>query len=365
MFEIKQLVTDEVKKILVPTVDRWMNILEYLKLNKELEIFNGKCKLISVSSNGTMYDAIYIYNEQNLDFLVVFKRSDIDPRNKDIEIQYYGFEHYYDDEGSDQSLLDKVLKENTLKSYEPIYTIRDTSTSDLSGDLNDVYHFPKLERLYRTFESIMVEISKEQMKDSGMLWYRIQEKINKKFSKIFKDRKKTIIEMYEQLKESGEFEEYGTTCFVERIQVESFDKNKEKDEIDLAFEKFFKTKFKEKTPQERWAETFRDALIFKRDEFQYVIVFHTLEDNELYLTEDLKVHYCMPEDQNYKSMEYLFEEYDNFQNRAIFEIRIDDMKGRNNRHERFGSTSDVFYFKELERLVDEIDTMSIALKEND
>lgn len=306
-FEIKQLVLEEVKKIMVPTMDKWIEILDYLKSNKTLEIYNGICKLISVSLFGKTYDSIYIYNEQNLDFLIVFSRLNLQPV-KDVEIHFYGFEHYYDEEGDDQSLLDKVLKENTLKNHTPIYNIRYSSTDDLSGDFDDVYCFPKLQSLYRTFENIMSEISEEVL-DSEMLWYRIQQKVNKNFSKIFKDRKEKIIEMYKQVKENGEFEEYATTCVVKKIQVEKFDENKEKDEMDLVLEKILKFKMKEKTPDERLEETFRDCLIFKRDEFQYAIVFHTLNDDELYLTEDINVHYCMPDDKNYTTIEYLFEEY--------------------------------------------------------
>lgn len=342
---IKKITSGEINQLLKTQRPHFNTIYDVIKKEKEQEIFNGKCLFVTLAINEEIREGIAIVNEQNMDYLLVYENG----HNGDIHL--YAFEHYYDMEGFDQSLLENILKENNLSNYQSIYTIQSEEKKVTKND-EVIFHYPKLYYFSIIFESICIELNLEHDKNSrGMDWYRLEKAISEQLKALFKSRKDQLIDLYISLKESKEKNQHGVRAYIENIQVDSLEKDEEDDELDALFNKLYGAKLTEKTPEEKLAECYRDALCFDFGEEQFVLVFQTLLDDEYSLTQQMNLHYCKNQDKQYKDLAFLLKDYRDIDNRSIYEMRFYENKGSVHKSETIGSRNDLSYYPLLSKFL--------------
>jgi len=334
---IKNQVQEKMKEMIVPTKENWVKIFNQVQNEKEIENHNATLVLESLTVNGKKQEVLAIYQEQNTDYIIVF-------HNKD-HIDFYSFNHYYNENGDDDSFAKKVIEKDDLQSYQPFYSIRKTSDKDESGNEDDIYRFWRLDLLAILYGNTMCGLYNETgMKEA--LIFDTKELVETKVKELVSVQKKKIALIHDALQNNDKVGVWE----LKRIKVK--EPKTEPDEMDLFLQQKLNMSFEAETEE----DCYRNALIMKKEDMHYVILIENLENSEYAEDYSFCFHVCHPHHDMFSPFEKLVNNYHSYENRSIHDYRYTHTKKPNERiFETGGSLSDIHYFSHIETIIKEIE----------
>jgi hypothetical protein len=349
--QMKKEVRGKMKRMLVPTKENWVKVFEALKKEKELEFHTATIKLETLTINGKKQEVMAIYHEQSTDYIIMFHQIHEDEEKRTIHIDFYSFNHYYNEEDEDDSLAKKVIEEDKIENYQPIYTIHHTSFKDneaeidLSGSDDDIYEFGEIDSMSITYGNMMCDLYDEKGMDE-MVLFETKEFVENKLKELSLGQKTKIAQIHDtlqQTKKVGLWE-------LQRIKIK--EPQEEPDEIDMVFQQKFNLAFKEETDE----DCYRPVLIMKKEDMHYLIVVENLRNDEYDEEYDFSFHVCHPNHDFFPTLEKTMNEYTSYKVRPIYQISYNHTKKPRARiFDTTGSLSDIYYFCEIEEIIKEIE----------
>lgn len=280
---LRKVVAEKIKDALegpfVSSKTEWDTILEKTRKTKKMEFHNGKLLYKKLELEGSEKEAVMIFNDQNIDYSVVFLGNG--------ELDLYGFHHYFEN-GKDKSLLKDVLEKNTFKDHKPII-----QTKREKPYFGTMYHYSDIHYFHLIYSNIQYEFELEgEKRDFNLDMFHLKEEIAEMFKPIFQDIKGKIPSMMENLKDCNDpLSKYGCTLEQKQVYIK-----KENDTYPV--------------------------VVFGQEGKQHALVLYELEQSK----EVEKVHFrlfcCEPEHKECSSIEQLLEQFSDFsdKHKEIYEI---------------------------------------------
>lgn len=323
---MKKEVREELKKMMVPTKEKWVNVFEKLKKEKNLSFYSAHMKIENITINGEKKEVTVIYHEQSTDYIIVFHQIHEDKEKKVIHIDFYSFDHYYnEDDYNDYSLAKKVIKNDNIHDYQPIYTIHHTSFKDdrndidVSGSDHDIYQYGKLDSLSITYSGMMRGLFNEEGMNEEPL-SNVSDLVRQTVREIALGQKRKIAKIHDELQESKK---------VGKWEMAHVNARK---------------------------ECARPALICKKEDIHYLILVEYIENDEYEEAYDLCFHACHNDHEFLPKLEDLMNNYEKYKARPIYKINYTHTKSPRERvFDVTGLIDDAYRFSRIEGILTEIE----------
>jgi len=322
---MKKEVRKELKKMLVPTKEKWVHVFEKLKKEKNLFFHTAHMNIETITIHGEKKEVMVIYHEQSTDYIIVFHQIHEDEEKRVIHIDFYSFDHYYNEEDEDDSLAKKVIKNDNIQDYQPIYTIHHTSfkdsreDSDASGSDNDVYNYGKIDSMSITYGGMMRDLYNEEGMDEEAL-SEVSDLVRAKVKEIALGQKRKIAQIHDYLQQSK------------------------------------KAGLWELTQVKMSEESYRPGLILKKEDVQYLILVEYLENDEYQEAYDLRFHACHHNHEFLPKVEDVINNCEEYKARPIYKINYTHTKSPRERvFDVTGLIDDVYRFSRIEGILAEIE----------
>jgi uncharacterized protein YlaI len=345
--EIEKAYQKEVEHIFGATRPHLCQVLAHLENVKSFDIYNGEVLLKNLPINGIERKVIVIDNEQNVDFLIVLD---------DAYTDFYGFEHFYDETGSDRSRIKEIVDGEITVNHKPFLRCYVDVQGEAVADLA-IYNIRDLNYLEVILGSIFCELELDPVDEKEL--YEIDELVSNPVEKWFKEKMEYLIQLFTTTKDRVEFEYFS----MYPLQIKTKD-IKSIDEFDAWLDKLLKRVSPPRLESDKEAECYKEALVFELEKQQFVAVATYIANNDRFENNHIDIYCCKENDERFESFENLKNHYTNYKNRKIFEYqyRLDKKSGETDDSSKCSSA--IGYFSEIVMFVKLFENMQYKSKKS-
>lgn len=310
----------EVEDIFDETKPYLEKMLLHLETVGSFEIFNGEVTLKTIPVRGEEKKAILIKNEQHVDFSIILYDSFTD---------FYGFEHYYDKEGYDTSMINEISIKGISEKIIPFLRCRYDEDTEILEKYS-IYDYPLINNFEVTLNSIFCKLDYDYIAYKD--FYTLNDLVSHSVAQLLKKQRLHIVNLFSNIKNETEIE----NMKIVPIKINTSLSKKKTSEYDI-----------------------KDAIVIDLDECQFVMVSNYIYNDEDEESCNVEVFYCeKQESYQFSTLDILKNDYHYFRNCKIFTIDYNNNKMRKTKRDNSKSNSAAGYFIQIRTILELIEKIN-------
>lgn len=317
--KIEKRFQEDVEEMFKETKPNLERMLEYLEKVGSFDIFNGEVTLKTIPVHGEERSVILIENEQNADFGIVMY---------DLFIDFYGFNHFYNEEGFDQSLTEDISKHGISTAYVPFLRCRfDENVEPL--ERYSIYEYSFINMFEAVLGSVFCELDYDYDNDKSL--YELREIVSNPVDQLFKKHRDHIVSLLTTVTSEIEFQ---------NIKIRPL-------KIDAT-----------KKDQKQSRDKILDAVVIDLEDQQFVLVSNFIYDDEDEEACNIDIYSCENQERfGISTLDHLINHYDDYKNCRMYTINYRKSKNKIRISDLSRCDSAVGYFEKIKTFIESIEKM--------